>query len=461
MEEQKITSVAFQKAELRSERLRIFGVLSFTALFVVVTAMRVFVIRTASAATPWGWSFLLSAAIAAYELWMLRKVEIALKSGGCLPLRFWILSTIVETATPAFAVAFLTGTQLNTIYRPLASPAVLAFFIFIILSTLRLNPFVSALSGVVASATYLFASWHLGWRLPVPGIPAPITQSNVSLNAIILFAGGLVAAGVAGQIRKHVQAALREVETRRKLDAIQHDLQIARSIQQSLLPQGPPQIEGFDIAGWNRPADDTGGDYFDWKILPDGKIVISLADVTGHGIGPALLATACHAYARSNFRIGQELPAAVEHLNQELGADLTSGRFVTFVAAICSPHCPEMEMLSAGHGPLFIYSRPDDRFTELDAHALPLGILPSFSSSPSTRLKLHTGDLVLLATDGFFEWENSQGEQFGIQRMEEVVRASRDVASSEIIARLYEAVTTFSNGTKQQDDLTAVIIKRL
>jgi serine phosphatase RsbU (regulator of sigma subunit) len=434
-------------------------VLSFIALFIVITAVRLFVIRTASGAAAW--SFLLAAIVVAYESWTLRKVDAALKSNGSLALQFWISSTILETSIPAFAIVFLTSAQPDAIYRSLASPAVLAFFIFIILSTLRLNPWICALSGIVASATYLFASWHLGWRPPIPGIPAPITQSNVSLNAIILLAGGLVAAGVAGQIRKHVQAALREAETKRKLDAIQHDLQVARSIQQSLLPQEPPQIEGFDIAGWNRPADDTGGDYFDWKILSDGKVVISLADVTGHGIGPALLATACHAYARSNFRVGQELAAAVEQLNQELGADLTSGRFVTFVAAVCCPDCPEMEMLSAGHGPLFIYSRPEDRFTELDAHALPLGILPSFSSAPPTHLQLHAGDLVLLATDGFFEWENDQGEQFGVKRMEEVMRASRDVASSEIIARLYDAVTRFSNGTKQQDDLTAVMIKRL
>ena len=458
MKEEKIKSVAFQNEELRSERLRIFGVLSFVALFLAVTAVRLFVIRTASGATPWAWSFFLGAIVIAYELWTLRKVDGALKANGSLPLQFWILSTILETSIPAFAIIFL-NTQLDAIYRLLAGPAVLAFFIFIILSTLRLNPWICVLSGTVAATTYLFACWHLGWRPPVPGIPAPITQSNVSLNAIILFVGGLVAAGVAGQIRRHVQAALREAETKRKLDAIQHDLQVARSIQQSLLPQEPLQIEGFDIAGWNRPADDTGGDYFDWKILPDGKVVISLADVTGHGIGPALLATACHAYARSNFRVGQELPAAIEHLNQELGADLPSGRFVTFVAAVCCPDCPEMEMFSAGHGPLFIYSRPEDRFMELDAHALPLGILPSFSSASSTRLQLHAGDLVLLATDGFFEWEDDRGEQFGVQRMEEVIRASRDLAASEIISHLYEAVIRFSNGTKQQDDLTAVLIK--
>ena len=114
--------------------------------------------------------------------------------------------------------------------------------------------------------------------------------------------GGIVAGAVAGEIRKHVQAALREAETKSKLRAIQHDLQVARSIQQSLLPREAPHIAGFDIAGWNCPADDTGGDYFDWRTLSGGNVVVSLADVTGHGIGPALLASLCHAYAKRRMR---------------------------------------------------------------------------------------------------------------------------------------------------------------
>jgi serine phosphatase RsbU (regulator of sigma subunit) len=128
---------------------------------------------------------------------------------------------------------------------------------------------------------------------------------------------------------------------------------------------------------------------------------------------------------------------------------------------VCCPGCPEVEMLSAGHGPIFIYSHPEDRFRELSAQALPLGIVPALHSDPPQHLHLHSGDLVLLATDGFFEWENDQGEQFGVLRMEESIRSSRDLAAAEIITRLYEKVNAFSNGTKQQDDLTAVVIKRL
>jgi serine phosphatase RsbU (regulator of sigma subunit) len=456
-----IASAAFHHAELQSERLRILGVLSFVTIFAVSTWVRVFVIRTASTTTPWAWNFGLAAAIAIYELWMLRRVNLALNSGRTFPARFWILSTILETSLPALAIAFLASPDAEPAYRPLATPAVLVFFIFIILCTLRLSVWICFLSGAIASVTYLAAALYLGWRPPVPGVPAPVSQTTVSLNALILLTGGLIAGAVAGEIRKHVEAALREAETKRKLEAVEHDLQVARSIQQSLLPKERPQIAGFDIAGWNQPADDTGGDYFDWKTQRDGKLVVSLADVTGHGIGPALVAAICHAYARSSFSMDHNLTTAFEHINQSLGADLQTGRFVTFVAAVCEPDSPNLQILSAGHGPLFVYSRSEDRFIEVNPQAVPFGILPFFNSDPPARLRMGSGDLVVLPTDGFFEWENDQGEQFGVERMEEVIRASRQLAPTEIIAQLYNAVTKFSNGTKQQDDLTAVIIKCL
>jgi serine phosphatase RsbU (regulator of sigma subunit) len=461
MNEAQINSAAFQRAELQSERLRVSGVLLFLAVFIVVTVVRLGV-HTAVASDPRVWSsFLLVSIVIGYECLMLRRVNLALSSGTNLPARFWVVTTILETSLPAWAIAFLPNSQIDAIYRPLASPALLVFFILLILSTLRLNPWISLLSGVVASTSYFCAALYLGWRPPIPGTPASITQSSVSLNVVTLFVGGVVAGVVTGEIRKHVQAALREAETKRKLETVQHDLQVARSIQQSLIPQEPPRIAGFNVAGWNQPADDTGGDYFDWESLPDGRVVISLADVTGHGIGPAMLASVCRAYARSSFRVTQSLSSALENINHALGSDLTTGRFATFVAAVCCPGCPDVEILSAGHGPLFLYSRSEDQFTQMNAHALPFGILPSFNSDPPTRLRLCTGDLVLLVTDGFFEWENEKGEEFGVGRMQEVIRACRDSVPKEIIAQLYESATKFSHGTKQQDDLTAVIIKRM
>ena len=137
-------------------------------------------------------------------------------------------------------------------------------------------------------------------------------QRAVVGYAIAFVIGGLVAGVVAGEIRKHVNAALREAETKRQLERLEHDMQVARSIQQSLLPSTAPQIEGFQIAGWNQPADQTGGDYFDWQHLPSGRVVVALGDVTGHGIGSALLAAVCRAYARANLTMEDGLLTAME-----------------------------------------------------------------------------------------------------------------------------------------------------
>jgi serine phosphatase RsbU (regulator of sigma subunit) len=328
-------------------------------------------------------------------------------------------------------------------------------------STLRLNPALCRLSEVTAAVTYLAAAAYLGWRPSISGGTSLLSpQKAVFGYATAIIIAGFVAGVVAGEIRKQVDAALREAEMRRQVDRLERDLTVARSIQQSLLPQGMPQIEGFEIAGWNQPAEQTGGDYYDWQLLADGKVVLALADVTGHGIGPALLAAACRAYARANFRVGRGLLDAMEQINAALANDIGEGRFVTFVAAVCAPGSPRVELLSAGHGPLFLYVLKEDSFEEMGAQGLPLGIVARLVSEPAQVLELNRGDLLVLATDGFFEWANSQGELFCPKRLEEVIRASKEKQPREIISTLYQATIAFSGGTKQQDDLTVVIIKR-
>lgn len=271
---------------------------------------------------------------------------------------------------------------------------------------------------------------------------------------------GLIAGGVAGEIRKYVQAALREAETKQQLRRLHHDLEIARDIQQALLPKDSPKIEGYSIAGWNKPAEETGGDYYDWTTFSDGRLIVSLADVTGHGIGPAMLAGVCRAYSRTNFRSHRTLFDAFRSINAAIARDLDPGRFITFVGVACTPGTGDLEVLSAGHGPLFRYSAANDTFTEVDSQGVPLGVLPEFTSAPSTPLHLEPDDLFLLVTDGFVEWENPKMEEFGAARLKQAIRASRNLSPDKMLTALYEAVLSFSSGTKQQDDLTAVIIKR-
>jgi len=454
-------SPAFQQALLRSERLRIRIVLGTIATAFLLRTIRTIIVAGNENLSLWLITFELLGLFVIYESLMLRAVSGAIRKGQDLGDSVWVSNILVETLLPAFGLVLTSASTIETVYRPLANPAILIFFLFIILSVLRLNPLLCRLSGLVATSSYLVASAYIGWRPSLGEAGSLLSpQKAVFGYALTLVVAGFAAGAVAGEVRKQVDAALREAEARRQVERLEHDLEIARSIQQSLLPSGAPRIEGFEIAGWNQPADQTGGDYFDWQALPDGRLVVALADVTGHGIGPALLAAVCRAYARASFRGCGGLMPAMERINAAIAGDIGEGQFVTFVTAVCAPGSSRVELLSAGHGPLFFYTLKDDRFDQMGAQALPLGIIADFVSEPPRDLDLNSGDLLVLATDGFFEWVNPQNELFGPKRMEHVIRSSRLKHPTEIISDLYRAVIEFSGGTKQQDDLTAVIIKR-
>lgn len=459
--EPRAKSAAFRRALLKSEHLRIVIVLGVVAFAFVVRTVRTVGDRTPENVKLWVLSTSLLGAFVVYELLMLRAVNRAAKADRDLSKTAVIANIIVETSIPAFAVALLTGPAIEDAYKPLANPAVLAFFAFIILSTLRLQPALARFSGLVASVSYLAAAMYLGWMPTLGGGDSLLSPEKAVWGfAVVLFVAGIIAGAVTGEVRKHVNAALQEADVQREVDRLEHDLDVARAIQQSLLPTSMPEVEGFEIAAWNQPADQTGGDYYDWQELPDGKVLVALADVTGHGVGPALLAAVCRAYARTNFHVDGDLMSAMERINASLASDLTEGRFVTFVAAICGPGKAGVELLSAGHGPLFVYTFQHDCFDAMDAQGLPLGVSSSLMSDPPHMLEMGAGDLLVLATDGFFEWANAQGEQFGKERLEQTIRASRDEHPRQIIDTLYRAVISFAGGTEQKDDLTAIVIKR-
>jgi serine phosphatase RsbU (regulator of sigma subunit) len=462
MLETQIQSLAFQQAHLKSEQLRVLIVLGAVSVGFLLRTVRVLFIAGDENVRLWLITLGVLAPFAAYELLMLMGIRRAQRHRREVSNAAWFGNIIVENVLPGLGLVFISSSSIGPDYRALANPAVLIYFLFINLSTLRLNPKFCWLSGIVASSSYLAAAVYLGWKPSLSGGNSLLSPQKAVLGyALTFIVGGFVSGLVAKEIRGQVLAALKEAETRRQLDRMEHDLEVARSIQQSLLPSSMPQLEGFEIAAWNQPADQTGGDYYDWQLLPDGKVVVALADVTGHGIGPALLAAVCRAYARSSFKRQNGLLAAMDELNSALAGDIGEGRFVTFVAAICTPANSTVEILSAGHGPLLVYKLSGDQIDEKGSQGLPLGILPNLVSSPPEILEMHPGDLLVLATDGFFEWANPRGEQFGVSRSGEVIRQSKEKSPRELISTLYRTVVEFSEGTEQQDDLTVVVIKRV
>jgi len=450
------TSPAFRHALLRSEKRRIVGVIVFVAFFSVLAIVRIYVLGSAMSR----WGLLVSTLVIAFELGLYRAVNHSLHSGQSISNFLWYGSSILECLFPAVGVAFLASTRLLPDYRPLATPWVLAFFPFILLSVLRLTPRLCWACGIISALGYLTAAYLVGWHFSPGPDGHTVTQTAVLYFAFVILITGALAAGVAAEIRTHVEAALREAEALHELKQVAHELQIARSIQQSLLPKVRPQITGFEVTGWSLSADDTGGDFYDWKKLGDGHWVVVLADVTGHGIGPAILASVCRAYSRASFNVRDPLETVLKNINQAFAEDLTSERFATFVAAVCKEGSDELELLSAGHAPIFVYSSANQSFRILDAQALPLGILPDLWAAVPVKLSMQPGDIVLLVTDGFLEWENSAGEDFGNERLTATVRQFSDREPEVIIAELYDAVLNFAQGTQQKDDLTAVLIKR-
>jgi serine phosphatase RsbU (regulator of sigma subunit) len=396
--------------------------------------------------------------VISHESVMLHHIKTALRDDEAVVPELWVFNVFIESQLPTVALFVLLLAQWMTPYQVLVAPAIAIYFLFITLSTLRLRPSLTFITGLLSALGYLLLILFVELRFS-DSAPADRFPFAVYLvYAALILVAGIIAAVVARQIRGYVKAALREAKLESELQQINHDLEIARSIQQDLLPTSPPELEHFEIAGWNQPANQTGGDYFDWQLLPDGQLAISVGDATGHGIGPALVSALCRAYARASFLADHD--RVLERLNSLLANDLADDRFVTFAVIFLNPANSEIKVLSAGHGPILWYRRAMNKWENFEAQGIPLGMIPGMPYEDSRLKSLKAGDMIVLVTDGFYEWQNPDEEEFGVERLKDTIREARDCSAEDMIGKLYAAVKEFSKGTEQKDDLTAVVLKR-
>jgi serine phosphatase RsbU (regulator of sigma subunit) len=158
--------------------------------------------------------------------------------------------------------------------------------------------------------------------------------------------------------------------------------------------------------------------------------------------------------------VDDEHHRVLDRLNSLLTEDLAANRFVTFALIFLDPEKSEVEILSAGHGPILCYKHATRELENLEAQGIPLGMIAGVSYESALVRRLAANDMIVLVTDGFYEWENRKGEEFGLQRLESVIRQSHDSGAEEVISKLRFAVEDFCGGTEQKDDLTAVVLKR-
>jgi serine phosphatase RsbU (regulator of sigma subunit) len=250
---------------------------------------------------------------------------------------------------------------------------------------------------------------------------------------------------------------------------IEHDLSLARKIQMDVLPKKIPPCPGYDIAAYSLPAEQTGGDIYDLVALAldpsetDGPsaIVLLLADATGHGVGPALSVTQVRAMLRIGVRLRAELENVFAQMNRQLCQDLGSERFVTAFLGLLDPSSHCVNYHSAGQAPLLHFRARDKHLDWLGPSMVPLGIDEEPQSDGVQRILMEPGDIVVLLTDGFYEFQNGGGDLFSAERVAEVILKHHDQPSKVILTELLTATRAFAAGAPQLDDMTALIVKRL
>jgi len=457
--EQTIESEAFNQASFRSERYRAIGLLCICGGFIVLDVVSAIADPASVHFFAVGGCFWVG--IAVYEGILLAITMHAQWSRQRVRPWVWAFNIAVECLLPSVAILGLTADKpyLGP-YRALVSSTTAIYYMFIILSTLRLSPALCIIAGLSSAAGYAAVLLLTLDAAPDSKYRRFMPDRTYVTNAIFMLGAGVLAAAVARQIRQHVVAALAEAETRRKLDRVEYDLRTARSIQMGLLPKCSPNITGYDVAGFSEPADQTGGDYYDWFELPGGQVMITIADATGHGIGPAILVTACRAYFRALANHDDPLHQIMAQVDALIAADVPAGRFITAAVALLDPHANRLSLYSAGHGPLFFYAAATDAIETIDADQPPLGISSFNGDSRARVIDLAPGDMLALVTDGFFECHNPAGEMLGAGRLSESIRRHQALESAALIHRLHQEVLEFSHGTPQADDITAVVFKR-
>ena len=236
-------------------------------------------------------------------------------------------------------------------------------------------------------------------------------------------------------------------------------LEMAREVQMSTLPSVMPEIRSYDVCGTFRSAELTGGDTFDLSLVDQGLLIV-LGDATGHGIAPALSVTQMHAMLRMAFRLGVDLRTAFVEVNNRLTEILPEDRFITAFVGLLDPQTHRLHFHSGGQAPIFYFRAVDGVCERYKPTSFPLGAMPLTALKDAVTIDMLPGDILMLLSDGIYECRNRRDEEFGEARVQALVQAHHGKSAAEWLTILFDSVAKFTDGTPQEDDMTAVIVKR-
>jgi len=257
-----------------------------------------------------------------------------------------------------------------------------------------------------------------------------------------------------------INAMSRGLEER---DRIRHSLTMAKEIQQNLVPRKNISINGLNLAGRSVYCDETGGDYYDFiPVAANGYPItgVAVGDVSGHGISSALLMATVRASLRQRASIPGSAAQVITDVNTLLAQDVEySGDFMTLFFLLIDTKKGSLEWVRAGHDPAVRYNPATDSFDELKGAGLALGVQAEWQYESHILEDLAAGQIILLGTDGIWEAENSDGKRIGKDPIYQVLREKADDSAPEILKTVFDVLRKHVNGTRTEDDITAVIVK--
>jgi serine phosphatase RsbU (regulator of sigma subunit) len=254
-------------------------------------------------------------------------------------------------------------------------------------------------------------------------------------------------------------ARLHEIAVTEKV--MEREMNIANTVQRGLLPQSPPVIEHYGFFDFYRPAQYLGGDYYDYIVLADGRLVFALGDVSGKGVAASLLMAKLSAEVRGGLVIESTFSGMMQRLNRIFCDPRWDNRFVTFFFGVLDPVRHEVRFHNAGHIPPILVS-PDGKAEMLGENniGLPLGVMDD-TEYPESLFTMQKGQKLVVLSDGITDAMNAQGEYFSMSGVLKYFAGSGADSVEEFGERLISAVHSFAGRTPQTDDQSLLVVGRV
>ena len=294
--------------------------------------------------------------------------------------------------------------------------------------------------------------------LGVISLGAKRSEEPYSRGDLKLLSAVASQTGLALENAELTESVKREVAQRVRVD---RELEIAREVQQRLFPQKLPEVKGLDFAGYCRPAEGVGGDYYDFIHLPDHSLGIAVGDVSGKGIAAALMMASLQASLRGQtIKPCATLSEMIQHINKLVYEASAENRYATFFYAQYDPITLAMRYVNAGHNPPLVWRQEDGghKFIRLEDGGTVVGLFPEFPFCEGI-VQLAKGDVLVAFTDGISEAMNHLDEEYGEDRLTESLCAMKPRSAADMITHILAKVDSFTAGAKQHDDMTLVVVR--